>query len=240
MIRAEIYKLRTHRTPWVCAAALLVGVVSPSIVLIWYTPNDPSAYTTNLTEAYDVLGVLLGIVFGGWLLGTEYRQHTIKRFLTSETRRLRAFTTKGLVGAGAMSVVLGAVGTIGWAAARIVGSMHDVTVTWQGRTMLAAALTGLVAAAVAYSLSAITRSDSFAMVGTVALVLILDPFLGLIPRFGKYTLGSALNHMYHSVSGTQYLEVVELSTSTATFLLIAWIAALLSIAGALFTRRDVS
>ena len=105
MTRAEIYKIRTHRTPLVCAAALLTGVLAPSIVLMWYTPKDPAAYNA-FSDVYELSGLLLGIVFGGWLLGAEYRQGTVKRLLASEPRRIRALTTKGLVGAASMSTVL--------------------------------------------------------------------------------------------------------------------------------------
>ena len=128
MTTAEIYKLRTQRTPLICAAALLIGVLTPSVVLIWHTPNDTAAYADTFTATFEVLSFLLAIVFGGWVLGTEYRQGTVKRLLTTEPRRIRAIATKGLVGAGAMSVVLVAIAGIGWAAARIVGSINDVTV----------------------------------------------------------------------------------------------------------------
>ncbi len=88
MTKAEIYKLRTQRTPLVCAGLLLAGVLAPSIVLIWYSPKDPAAYTTNFTDVYNTLSIMLGIVFGGWLLGNEYRQGTVKRLLASEPRRI--------------------------------------------------------------------------------------------------------------------------------------------------------
>ena len=74
MTAAEIYKLRTQRTPLVCAAVLLGGVLVPSVVLIWVTPSDLSAYADIFTGTFEVLSILLAIVFGGWLLGTEYRQ----------------------------------------------------------------------------------------------------------------------------------------------------------------------
>ncbi len=239
MTRAEIYKLRTHRTPWVCAAALLVGVLMPSIALIWYTPADTAAYSSAYLDTYDVLSVLLGIIFGGWLLGTEYRQGTLKRLLAGEPRRMRVLAVKGAVGAAALSAVLAVAAVVGWAAARLVGSAHDVTVAWQGRSLLAAALTGLVAATIAYSFSAITRSDSFAMVGALALALVLEPLLSLVPTVGKYTLGTALDHMYQSVSGAQVLPATEHSTAGAALLLVAWVSTFVGVAAAAFARRDV-
>lgn len=239
MTRAEIYKITAHRTPRVCAAVLLIGVLIPSVVLVWYTPADPAAYTTNFTDSYDVFSIMLGIVFGGWLLGTEFRQDTVKRLLSSEPRRMRALATKGLVGAGALSTVLAAIGTIGWVAARIVGSMNDVTVPWQGRVLLASALTSLVASATAYSLSAITRSDAFAMVGTLSLILLIEPLLSEVPGIGRYTLGSALDHLGQSISGQQLLPTVELSTGMALLVLATWLSTLIQLGATLFARRDV-
>ena len=239
MTRAEIYKLRTHRTPWVCAATLLLGVLTPSIVLIWYTPTDPAAYTTNFTDTYDALSVLLGIVFGGWLLGSEYRQGTVKRLLTSEPRRIRALATKGGVGAAAMATVLAVVGGVGWTAARIVGSMNEITVAWQGKAMLIAALWGLALATVAYGLSCITRSDAFAMVGTVAMVFILEPLLSVVPRLGDYTLVNALGRVLSAISAEETLEPSALSMGAAAITLTVWLGGLLGVGAVAFARRDV-
>lgn len=239
MTSAELFKLRTQRTPLVCAVVLMLGVVAPSAVLLWYAPSDAAAYTDAFGATYGILPLLLSIVFGGWLLGTEYRQGTVKRLLTSEPRRLRALATKGLVGAGALSAVLTVAGVVGWGAARIVGSMNEVTVGWDGRGLLAAGLTALIGGAVAFGLSAVTRSDSFAMVGTVALLLVLDPLLSLIPKVGDYTFGSALTTVSDAVAGAQTFEPAALSTSAGLAILAVWLGAFLVSGAALFTSRDV-
>ena len=239
MTRAEIYKLRTHRTPVVCTAGLLIGVLAPSIVMIWYTPTDPASYGDAFASVFESLSLLMGIVFGGWLLGTEYRQGTVKRLLTSEPRRLRALTAKGLVGAGAMSVVLAIVAGAGWSAARAVGSMNDVAVPWTGRPLLAFIVSALVAAAIAYSLSAVTRSDSFAMVGTVATILVVGLPLSLVPKIGRYTMFPAITRVEEWVSGNATDSLSTLSADAAVFTLAAWLAAFLTAGAVLFARRDV-
>ena len=239
MIRAELYKLRTHRTPMACAATLLIGVLAPSVMLIWYTPADSAAYTDAFTSAFETLSLLLAIVFGGWLLGTEYRQSTVKRLLTSEPRRIRALTTKGLVGGAAMSVVLTTIAGAGWAAARVVGSMNDVTVPLDARILLAFSLSALIAAAVAFSLSAVTRSDSFAMVGTVATILVVGLPLSLIPKVGKYTFFPAITRVEQWVSGGPSETLETLSAGTAAVALAAWLVAFLTLGTVLFASRDV-
>lgn len=239
MTRAEIYKLRTHRTPVVCTAVLLVGVLAPSIVMIWYTPTDQASYGDAFTSVFESLSLLMGIVFGGWLLGTEYRQGTVKRLLASEPRRLRALTTKGLVGAGAMSVVLALVAGAGWTAARVVGSVNDATVPWNGRALLAFIVSALVAAAVAYSLSAVTRSDSFAMVGTVATILVVGLPLSLVPKVGKYTVFPAITRVEEWVSGNATDSLSTLSAGAAVITLTGWLVAFVTAGAVLFARRDV-
>lgn len=238
MKTAEIYKLRTHRTPIVCAAVLLIGVLIPSVVLIWYTPSDPSSYSA-FSDVFETLSLVLAIVFGGWLLGTEYRQGTVKRLLTSEPRRIRALGTKAAVGASAMAGVLAATAGIGWAAARLVGSMNDQTVAFEGRALLAFSLSALFAATVAYSLSAVTRSDAFAMVGTVVVILVLGPLLSLIPKVGQYTLFSALVTVEEWVGGLPADGLVELSNGAALITLVVWLGVFLTGGVVLFAKRDV-
>lgn len=238
MKTAEIYKLRTHRTPIVCAAVLLIGVLIPSVVLIWYTPSDPSAYS-SYRDVLETLSLILAIVFGGWLLGTEYRQGTVKRLLTSEPRRMRALGTKAVVGAGAMSAVFAAIAGIGWAVARVVGSTNDVTVGFEGRAVLAFGISALIAATVAYCLSAVTRSDAFAMVGTVVVILVLGPMLSLIPKVGQYTLLSALITVEEWVGGIATEGPGDLSNSAALITLAVWLAVFVAGGTVLFAKRDV-
>ena len=239
MTRAEIYKLRTHRTPLVCTVGLFIGVLAPSIVMIWYSPTDSSSYAEAFSSMFESLSLLMGIVFGGWLLGTEYRQGTVKRLLTSEPRRLRALTTKGLVGAGAMSAVLALIAGVGWLAARFVGSMNDATVPLDGRSLLAFIISAVVAAAIAYSLSAITRSDSFAMVGTVATIFVVGLPLSVVPKVGRYTVFPAITRVEEWVSGNTTESLSTLSAGAGVITLAAWLVAFLTAGAVLFVSRDV-
>ena len=59
MSRAELFKIRTHRTPWVCAGLLLVGVLASPAVLLFYTPSSSSAYADAFTRTYSVLAPLI-------------------------------------------------------------------------------------------------------------------------------------------------------------------------------------
>jgi len=241
MTIAEIYKLRTHRTPLVCAALLLVGVLAPSVVMVWYHPSDPTAYTDTYLGILGLLGAILAIVFGGWILGTEYRQGTVKRMLTSEPRRIRALAAKASVGVVALSAAMMSIGIVGWAGARVIGSMNHVTVAFEFRQLLAATVVGLIAASIAFGLSAITRSDSFAMIGTLGTLFVLDPLIGQIPKVGKYTVGAAMSIVEKAVSGVAdpFQAPHTLGTTASVITLSLWLIAIIGAGAAVFSTRDV-
>lgn len=239
MRTAELYKLRTHRTPVVCAAVLLIGTLIPSGVLMWYKPTNDAAYTEAYLSTFELLSMLIAVVFGGWLLGTEYRQGTVKRLLASEPRRLRALATKGAVGISAMAAVTFIVGTVGWAVARVVGSANDVTVVWEGRSLLAFSVSTIVVATFAYGLSAITRSDSFAMVGTLAMVFMFEPLLSLVPKVGNYTVGTSVGAIEEWISDVPAESIETVSLGTGMVTLAAWLFVFVGGGATLFARRDV-
>ncbi len=241
MLRAELYKIRTHRTPAVLTSVLALGVLIPSAVLLWYSPANTTAYTSIYSTIFAILTVLLGIVFGGWILGTEYRQDTVKRMLTAESRRGRALASKAVVGAGAMTTVMAATAVVGYAAARLVGSLNDVAVGFEGRALLGYGVAALLSAITAFGLSALTRSDSFAMIGTIAMVLVLDPLLSIVPRIGKYSYGNAVGVVTEQIQGATsgFGEPATTSLTVAIITLAAWLTAS-TVAGALaFAKRDV-
>ncbi len=237
MHNAELYKLRSQRTPLLTAATLAIGSIIPAIVFLFYTPSNTDVYGGAFTATYLVLAPLLSIVFGGWLLGTEYRQDTVKRMLATEPRRLRALAAKATVGFAALAATLTVSAGLGWTATRFVASMNDVTIPWNGGELFQVGMIAVGAAVVAFGLSALTKSDSFAMVGTVGLMLVLDPVLSLIPRVGKYTLMNTLDVVTSKLAGVEATN--QLSLTTGSIGLAAWLAAALLPAAYLFARRDV-
>ena len=133
LAKAEWFKIANHRTPVVTGVVMLLAVLAPAAVLIFYTPSNIAAYGEAFTATYSLAAPLTAIVFGGWLLGTEYRQGTTKRLLTSEPRRLRALGTKAAVGGVTLAGALVVTALAGWGASWLVGSLNDVTVAWNGR-----------------------------------------------------------------------------------------------------------
>ena len=240
MWQADLYKLRTHRTPAAIAGVLLLGLLAPSAVMIWYTPSDPIAYVETWSTVFAILAPLAAIVYGGWLVGTEYKQGTLKRMLTTEPRRLRALGAKAT--AGVTTLVLGLVGAIdvGWAGAWVVGEFNGVAVPFQTRDLLATVVSSTLYASIAFSLATITRNGAFGMVATTGLLLVLDPLISLIPTVGDYTLGSVIGVVDEAISGeVSPFETASIATSTAAAVLAAWVAGLTLTTTRLFVRRDV-
>ena len=240
MLSAEFYKLRAHRTPLAIFAVVLLGVLAPSAVLAFYTPDSATAYNDIWTTVFELLGPLTAIVFGSWLIGTEYKQGTLKRMLTTEPRRARAIGAKATAGVVATVAGLATVAVTGFGAAWLVGNLNDTAVTWDSRQILAAIFTSLVSAAIGFALSTVTRNAAFGMVAGIGMLLVFDPLLSLIPTVGDYTLGSVLGIVDSAISGTESaFETASLATSTAVITLGAWMALLGGAAARLFMSRDV-
>jgi ABC-2 type transport system permease protein len=241
MLRAELYKIATHRVPRACFIVMLLGIVGPSLALVLYTPATPSSYATTYRHVYEILPSVVAVAFGAWILGTEYRQDTVKRLLTADPRRLRILGTKAIAGTVVLVAALAAFAVAGWLAARTVGAANKYTVVWPGRQLLPGALFAIGAAALAFAFSAILRSDAMAMVAALAVVLILDPLLGTIPGVGKFTFGGALETLTSRVGGTAggFFDTTVLTNAQASITLASWLAIFLGTGGYLFMRRDV-
>jgi ABC-type transport system involved in multi-copper enzyme maturation permease subunit len=241
MLRAEIYKIVNHRLPKLCLLITLLGIVGPSIALIFYTPKTPSAYATTYRHVYEILPSVVAVAFGGWILGTEYRQDTLKRILVTEPRRARTLVAKAVTGLATLTAALFAIAVLGWVTARIVGALNDYVVAWPGREFLPGALFAIGAASVAFALSAITKSDSLAMVATLALVLILDPLLAMIPWVGRFTFGGALETLTSRAGGSAggLFDTSLLTNAQASITLAVWLTLFLGAAGYLFQSRDL-
>ena len=241
LLRAELYKLRTHRTPWVALAIVCVGVLIAPAIMIFNPSSDPNWYT-NYGEIWSLLTGLASIVIGGWILGTEYRQGTMKRMLTTEPRRMRALGAKGAALLTYMVGFLGFSAVVAWAGSTVMGNMNDISVPFETRPMLIGAIFTLGTAAASFALSAITRSAASAMVGTAAVLLILDPLLSIIPSVGKYSFATVLNAVSVYWAGTS-ADIAELGTDVtyrASLVAVAlWLGGLLLTGVMRFRSHDI-
>lgn len=238
MIRTELFKLRTHRTPWVLLAILTVSVVIAPIYFAIRNPEDPQEIIAPLTGVFIVLGPLLGAVFGGWIVGHEFRQGTLRRVLGNDARRGRLIATKGAVGLVASVIGMSlAVGTGALASIASAASFSE-TIVWDGvaREIASGGFLGLVTIALAFGFSILLRSDTYAMLGALALIIIVGPLLSLIPRVGKYVPSALANDVSAWIAGSDDLVV---SIVPASLGLAASLAVIIGGAAATFQRRDI-
>lgn len=238
MIRTELFKLRTHRTPWVLLTTL---VVSLCIAPIYFAIKNP-ARTTVFTDAYlGVAGImtpLLGAVFGGWMIGHEFRQGTLRRVLGNDARRGRLIATKAVIGLAAATTALSIAAGVGALASAASVASFGETIEWDGvfRNILGGGAFALITAAIAFALSIVLRSDTYAMLGALAVMLIVGPLLAAIPTVGKYTPWALTADVTTWISGPGELGVAIVPASLG---LAASIGALTAAAIVMFHRSDI-
>lgn len=237
MIQAELYKIRHHRTPWVLTALGALVTLGPAIYLAFRPPDDPSYYLDAFIGGYAVYGLLSGAILGGWVLGHEYRQDTLKRVVAADARRTRLLGAKAAAGAIAVATVLVTTLAVGvgsaWLAARING---DELIS--GQLSLITTMPAMpVAAFIAFALSALFRSDMYATLTALALMAILPGLLAQLPTVGAFTpavLTDQLSERLAAPDATMTHSVATTAAAAAT-----WIATLSLGARALFNRRDI-
>jgi ABC-type transport system involved in multi-copper enzyme maturation permease subunit len=238
MIRTELFKLRAHRTPWVLLAILVASLSVAPIYFVFKKPSDTAAVIEAYLGVAGIMAPLLGAVFGGWVMGHEFRQGTLRRVLGNDARRGRLVATKAAVGlvASAIGMTL-AVGIGAGASAASVASFGG-TLDWDGvvRNVLSGGFFAIVVTAVAFGLSMLLRSDTYGMLGALGLMIIVGPLLTLIPTIGKYTPSALANDVTTWIAGPGELGVKIVPASLG---LAASLAALAVIAMTAFQRRDI-
>jgi len=239
MTRTELFKLRTHRTPWVLLAILVASLLIAPIYFAVKRPSDGAELIETYTSVFAVLAPLLGVVLGGWVLGHEFRQGTLRRVLGNDARRGRLVATKAAVAFGALTFGMLTAAGIGALASTASAASFGEPLVWNGvaRDLLASGSLVLVPAAVAFGFSILLRSDTYAMVGALALMVILGPLLALIPRIGKYTPSALANDVTLWIARSE--EELAVAIAPASLGLIATIGILGAAATVTFQRRDI-
>lgn len=232
-MRAELLKLRSMPTPrWTIVGALAALAVTIVISIIYGVGTDDAA----LGLGAELPSAVAVIVIASWVVGVEYGQHTMRRSLTAEPRRMRLLIQK-LVTAVVVAVVV-TVGIYLVAAATLpaIASAHDQDLTLEhvARSGLAALISNSAFAIIAASFSFLARS----MAGGVTIALVygfmLDPTLSLIPKVGDFTGSAASMEIYDALVNNPG----DHNLMRAAALLLGWVA-LFAVAGALrFTRSD--
>ena len=238
MNRTELFKLRTHRTPWVLLSILVISLVVAPIYFAIKPPDNTAAVTDAFLGVSGILAPLLAAVFGGWIVGHEFRQGTLRRVLGNDARRGRLIATKATIGLTALVAGMSAAVGVGALASAASTASFGETIVWDGvlREVLSGGFFALVTAAVAFGLSILLRSDTYAMLGALGLMIIVGPLLTLIPTVGKYTPSALTNDVTAWIGGTGELVVTIVPAAIG---LAASIAALTTAATVTFQRTDI-
>ena len=237
--RAELYKTRHHRLPYVVTALGAMAAAAPGVYFMFRPADSPETYTETVIGVAGLYLILAAAIFGGWILGHEYRQHTLRRVVAVDASRQRLLVAKAVAGLATLTAMAAVVLGTGFGVGALAAALDDSSLGTadMGRQLAAVGVPVLVTAVVAYGLSAAFRSDTYATLAAVGLVIVFGPLFALIPTVGPYTLG-ALSDSVIGWVGTESIEPAKGATQTL-LALTAWLGAALVAGSALFARRDL-
>lgn len=245
LIRTEVLKLRTVRSPWLLLAAAPLLVIAGISGLVLSSPSKlPLASTQADALAHVGLTSLFTIAFGILAVAGEYRHKTITDTYLSTPARGRVIAAKLVVYAacGAASGVLASL--VGLVTAAIWWSDKGAAFSW-GNSMMWTTVGGSIAwnaafAAIGVGLGALIRS----LVGAIATALvwialvegIVGQLIGNFARWLPFSAGQALGAGTKAMTTSQSL----LPRLGGGAVLAVYTVAFVVLAVTTSMRRDVS
>lgn len=239
MIQSELFKITRHRTPWVIAGIHLALTLIAPIYYLIRRPSDAGDYLSTTVGVFGLSGVLLAAVIGAWFVGNEFRHGTLRRVVAVDARRGRLLATKAGLGLATTLAGYITIGALGAGAAWLAAAAHgdSLVTTLVFRDSLGTGLITLVTAIIAFALSVILRSDTYAMLGSITVMIVLGPLAALIPTVGDYTPYAVTLQLSERIIDASATGPLSLSTAIAT--LVGTIAVLAAGSTRLFATRDI-
>jgi ABC-type transport system involved in multi-copper enzyme maturation permease subunit len=221
----------------------------------------PGQLAGNLVEGFPFFGGVIALMLGVLGLGSEYGWGTLKTLFIQREGRLRVFGAKLLaLGAVLVPFVL-SVFALGAGASYVIALREGVAVEWPSawlvvRAMGAGWLILAVWASFGLLLAAVSRGTSLAIgVGILYALVIeglisafadavsfLEPVTEFFLRANAYSLvkGLGLSVSEAAGNGPGAFSGPYVGTGQALLVLIAYMAAFLTVSGLLLRRRDVT
>jgi hypothetical protein len=243
-VASERIKLATARSSVVLAVLAAAVPLALGVLVAVSIPTDVSVSDDTIANRYNfaIAGLstshVLLAVLGALLIGSEYRNNTIRVTLAAEPRRLRVHGAK-IVVMGVVGVLIGIAATLSsfFAASAILGARgHGVSVSDPGvlRALCGAVLVAGLYALVGLGVGTIVRATAGAITILVVWPVIVEPILtGFLPSVGKYFPFSAATAAA-SPNGTK--DVLNPYAGGAIFLVFTVV--LLIAGGAALSARD--
>lgn len=251
VLRSEWTKLWSVRSTLWTLIILFLLVVGFGVLISWGTESNLDQLSPEQRLTFDptstsLTGIFFGqlalAVLGALVITTEYSTGGIRTSLTAVPKRLRLLLAKAAV----LGVVAWVVGTVVSFAAFFAGQAFlekaniGTTLSAPGvtRAVLGGGLYLFASAMFGFALGALLRHTPAAITLVVGLLLVVPPFLALLP--GDW--GDAIERNFTSNAGSQITFVIQqpntLSPWTGYAVFSAYWVITLAVAAVLLQRRD--
>ncbi|HUR84725.1 MAG TPA: ABC transporter permease [Solirubrobacteraceae bacterium] len=239
---AELRKLLALPTPRWTLLATIVAVAIAALVAALAGPGD-GADMFPIQLGIGLATSVGAIVLGAWMMGVEYGSKTLRRALSADPGRLRLLFSK-------LAVVLGMVTVVTLILTAVSAPVFSAIADAHGESMpiadtlqygLAALFNNLVYATVAFALALLTRSMAGGMALALVFAFVIDSLLSAIPVVGEYALSAAILELMRGIAGSDLGDVGadDPNVLAALAVTVVWVATLLGVSAARFTRTDV-
>jgi ABC-2 type transport system permease protein len=221
----------------------------------------PAQLAGNLVEGFPFFGGVIALMLGVLGLGSEYGWGTLKTLFIQREGRLRVFGAKLLALGAVLVPFVVSVFALGAGASYVVALREGVAVEWPSAWLVVRAMgAGWLILAVWTSfgllLAAVSRGTSLAIgVGILYALVIeglisafadavsfLEPVTEFFLRANAYSLvkGLGLSVSEAAGNGPGAFSGPYVATGQALLVLVAYMAAFLTLSGLLLRRRDVT
>jgi len=241
LIRNELLKLRTIRSPWLLVAVTQVIIVIGVSGLFIGGADVEAAATPVGAVGHAGLLSLCTLILGITAIAGEYRHKSITdSYLATPSRgrflaaKLVAYTGFG-VGFGIINAITALAASAVWLAAK--GGTFDLGDPAIWRTVLGGIGWNAAFTAIGVGVGALVRNLTTAIAGALAWLALVEGLVGQLmgdqARWLPFNSGLSLNHVPAMVSG-------GLSQPVAAATLIGYAAVISLVAVATTVRRDVT
>lgn len=255
-VKAEWIKFWTVRSTVWSLVATLVVMVGISVLAAWGTTTevvDPGSHmnTAQLLSAGYQVGQLAVAILGVLTIAGEYSTGMIRSTFAAVPRRVTVLAAKALVlgvvvfAVTTLSMVLSYVATMPWQDE--LGATLDLTDGETLRMTVGLPLYLVAIALFAFTLGALLRHSAAALTAVIALLLVVENVLTIIPlraieMISPYLPSTAGRLVLFDVETLSATDAITAGTDLTPWVgygvLIAWVLALGTLAAWLLRRRD--